>query len=93
MITEYLDAHLQELTSDYAVVIACDDVHGVKILAKTSFSITLLSGKYLPPLLGAIPEDVGHSVNILKINHSTFINNMLVVFYVQIRVNLENISG
>jgi len=79
VITIYIDGHLEDLTTDYAAVIACDNVHGVKILAKTSFSMTLLSGKYLPPLLGAIPADVGQSVNISKINHSTFINNMLVV--------------
>ncbi len=80
--TVYMDSHLQDLTTDLAVLIACNDIHGIKILAKTLFSVTKLSGKYSPPLLGVTPESVGHNDN-STINNATFINNVLVVFYIQ----------
>lgn len=80
--TVYMDGHLQDLTTDLALLIACDDIHGIKILAKTLFSTTILTGKYSPPLLGATPKSIGHSDN-STINNSTFISKLLVESYVQ----------
>ena len=57
----YMDAHLQERSTDVTGLIACDNVDGFELIAKTSFSMGLLtsSGKYLPPLLGVIPNTPG----------------------------------
>jgi hypothetical protein len=54
----YMNAHMQERNTDVTGLIACDNVDGFEFIAKTSFSMGSLtsSGKYLPPLLSAIPN-------------------------------------
>jgi hypothetical protein len=52
----FVDAGIPGRTADLAAIISCDNVGGSKILAKTSFSVTVLTGKYSPPLLGSTPE-------------------------------------
>jgi hypothetical protein len=59
VIALYMDAHLQPRSADLTAVITCDDVDGFHLLATTSFSVGLLSGKYSPPLLGTTPERFG----------------------------------
>jgi hypothetical protein len=56
IIAIYVDADLPLRNTDLTVLITCSDVGGYTLMAKTSFSNTLLSGRYAPPLLGATPE-------------------------------------
>jgi hypothetical protein len=59
----YLDAQMQIRSADLTALITCHNLDGFTLLAKTSFSVTLLSGKYSPPLLGATPEIFGLRTN------------------------------
>jgi hypothetical protein len=78
--SQYMDAHLQDQWADLTTLIYCDDIDGFRVLAKTSFTVTLLSGQYSPPLLGAIPEHIQNGIgNPGSSSMSTTVNNMLVL--------------
>ena len=73
----YMDAQLQTRSADLATLITCDNVNGFELLAKTSFSVGLLSGKYSPPLLGAIPNTPGlDNVNAKGRSRSVLLDRM-----------------
>jgi hypothetical protein len=79
----YMDAHMQTRSADLTAVITCDDVDGTEFIATTSFSVTLLSGKYSPPLLGAAPERFGlRNISREGQSRSRLLNRMLVLFII-----------
>jgi hypothetical protein len=73
---------MQMRSADLTTLITCDDLNGFTLLAKTLFSVTLLSGKYSPPLLGATPEIFGLRANMGRNDRSTAVvlNRMLVLY-------------
>ncbi|KAF8059840.1 hypothetical protein FPV67DRAFT_340304 [Lyophyllum atratum] len=74
----YMDAQMQSRSADLAVAISCKDVGGFNILATTSFSVTLLKGKYSPPLLGANPEKLGsNDTGTGDTSRSSVLNHMM----------------
>ena len=55
----YMTGDLRTRSTDFNVVIKCQDVDGIEFLAKTYFQMTFLAGSYAPPLLESIPKPSG----------------------------------
>jgi hypothetical protein len=76
----YIDVHMQLRSADLTALINCFNVDGYTLLARTSFSVTLLSGKYSPPLLGATPGTFGlYNTSTAHNPRAVVLNRMLVL--------------